>query len=633
MMGGGDWEVEASGERELALRVVHQRGSWEERSADPGRGSKLRRTAARRCGAIAALSAIGLSFTACGADDGRLHLVVTSDLSVPRDIDTLKWEIFLRTDSSPYATELVPLANPRELPSALDVVRGPGTKGTVRVRVAGLLGGTNGTVRVSREVELRPPKSGQRTVWLPLNWLCSDSNLGEEGCGEGNACQAGWCVPAADMPATELPESADHRIECLDVSNCFGRQTTSSRPRDNDGRCELPDSQAQGGVNVNVALELNTWTSGMAGTCEPGGSCLVVLDRHPVEGWSTIYENGVARGIELPRAVCEVNVQRVLVAPANRDCPVKEPGLPICEAERTCVEAAGPCDSQWQDWQGYSCFGASEPEVVGEDETLFCAPVSADSDAAASAGSTQHLCCTAGRTSSDDELLIDDMSNGPQVNVAGSEREQGGFWYTYTNDFTRPVHPPPDTLFTYRTVDPKDGDGNSLPFDQAACLSSEGYSGYNSEMGFGLLASGMPFDVGRYRGIEFWAWSERTSPLLELGAGIRVEFANVDTSEHDDGTCAQDYEPGDAPDCDDHFGETVQLYPYWEHYAIEWGELAQSRIEWGQQFECFDPNIYSVSFSYRGVGDEGTSQPFDFCVSQIRFLQNDSSEDAELLCN
>jgi hypothetical protein len=130
-------------------------------------------------------------------------------------------------------------------------------------------------------------------------------------------------------------------------------------------------------------------------------------------------------------------------------------------------------------------------------------------------------------------------------------------------------------------------------------------------MGVALFAEYKPFDVSGFRGLSFWGWAR------DAGTTIKVELSNVDTSgDYPEATCLQD---GNQACYDDFAIQALPLSNAWAYYDFEWVDLEQSAAHFGSQFDEFDPNVLSLSFTYYGPGT-GKSQSFEYCVSQIRFL-------------
>lgn len=587
-------------------------------------------------------------------------MVATSNLSVPRDVGALQWQVFLADDTAPYATELVRLDDAQDLPSTLDLVHGPDTEYPVRIRVAALRDAESAEERVVREVEVDVPKSGERTVWLPLDWLCSDANL-DSACREGETCRAGQCRKVATEPASEVPSApSGDASSCFSVQRCFLASPFPIQPefdRDTDS-CQITEKNAFPGfepreirafeeIPVNVGLIVDTWVAGSAGVCQADGKCVVALDNRPSEGWTTLHDaNGKPTGIDLPSAVCkaiydEGTLSGVAIEQATGDCPLKAAHLPVCESEAACVRSDGPCPDTWpSSWIGYSCSGAAKTETTNPDLVWCATPaeaLDAAGPAALSAGTRQY-CCTVGEPASSDDTLIDDMAGGSQVQFDPGEGRTPGFWNTFSQDSDSPITPRPDALFTYRDVS-DDGAVTETgdPIENAACVSSdEGFSHWSAGMGFKFIAAIPPdwFDVSDYRGIEFYAWSKATTPVpgfSECGAAIKVEFLNVDTAGYvGDSTCHEFSEPNP---CDDSFSvQALQLTPEWTRYEVDWCDLTQSRSEYAHQFDVFDPRVYAVNFTYASNGPKGTSEPFDYCVSQVRFLRKEAGAAPGLNC-
>ena len=569
-----------------------------------------------------------LSCTAAKTQSGEIVAVVTTDMVVPEDIDTLVWSVTISGDEAPLNQGSVDLKS-KPLPATLAIVSGRDTSRPVRVQLDGSHAGAS---RVHREAQLTVPADGTvRQLAMPLNWLCTDDANPSLSCGAGQTCQGGECVPSA-IDASALPAyTAPGGGACFDVGTCFaqligGGFVWPARPDPTTGQC-VPTNY-NGGADVNVALVVDTSQIGNYGACNVvGGQCLIPLARGSPDGWRALSDDGGAVTIGLPPGVCNdvgTTLVGVVFAQASATCPPKLLDSSTCAPPDTCIFSSGVCPDWGPDWVGYSCSGSAVPPP---DAVQECFPPTAASDAGTDDAGTEtngratggRWCCGTGVGGQPGSLLIDDMSGGPQIKIAPPLGDSAGFWFTVSDDLKSPLLPVPLGLFTYTAVPPSDTpDGGPM---NAACLTSPlGYNGFFAEEGFNfawpkhmLSPGGVPFDVSSYTGIRFWAWS------LYADQSITVSFPDVDTASVDPtSTCNQNPDGGQCGN--DWAIQNLALTDTWAPYEIRWDQLTQAT--WGAKFPQFDAKqVFSTNFIVRGPGPVLYYPPFEFCVSQIYFTQ------------
>ena len=168
-------------------------------------------------------SLIWLATTAaCGEpSEGTVMVVVSTDMLVPADIDTLDWQVTIAGHARPYQEGSVDLEQ-IDLPGTLAVHSGPKTTSPVVIELVGLLGGEDRGPRVERSAELKVPRHGIKELWMPLGWLCSEANLAPEGCLAGKTCRAGECVDRVIADPSALPDYVERsESSCFNTSECF----------------------------------------------------------------------------------------------------------------------------------------------------------------------------------------------------------------------------------------------------------------------------------------------------------------------------------------------------------------------------------------------------------------------------
>ncbi len=453
---------------------------------------------------------------------GQVMLLVSSNLSVPTDVDTLSITVTrsgqkdTRSDQCYWLRAFPPGTTPAcqaaSLPGTIALVSHDTPNDRVHVHLELRQGGAKGPVRVQRDAELQIPSEGVKQLPLPLDFLCLEAGP-PAACPAGTTCQLGSCVDdkvgqLADYVA--IPPAAS----CFDITACFGTITggNSTLPQvDVDLGCAIKGNGALDAENVNVALIVNPLTAGNLGVCDGlSGKCLIPLDHGP-EGWTTLRDsNGIAVAIGLPQAVCNAVPKYVsgITVGQSGQCGVKNPALGLCPASPICVAANGICPG---DWAGSSCSGATAPEIGPQ---AWCGVVQTDPTTGPVVPGL--WCCGEGKPKRTNPLLIDDMSSGPLIKLPPQKIDDvPGGWYSYTDDRNAVISPPSNpALFGYRAIDPAVTPAAGVaPISHAACLRSEGFSGFVAGEGF-IFQRSPPdyradaFDVSGYTGIRFWAYSE-----------------------------------------------------------------------------------------------------------------------------
>ncbi|MET0794010.1 MAG: hypothetical protein ABW061_20990 [Polyangiaceae bacterium] len=592
--------------------------------------------------AVAGLALVaGLCASACSQpDEGEVMLVVSTDLALPSDLDRLEWTVtWLSEPGSASQSNGIALDHFNSLPATLAIVSTRNRTERVRVRVSGKI---RGAVRVEREAEFSVPDHGQTMLNMPLSWLCSDVNLPEP-CAEGFTCDAGACV------STSASAPVDHLLSgsstCFNVSNCTlteqGIKETPNLDEDTD-TCFL-NSNAVLGSEMNVALVVNAAKVGNAGVCVKSsalpsasgnaGSCFVPLSENSGPGGWERTKNAQGQDIiRLPRALCgrvmRASVATVAVTAQSTGCPGKGAIEPSCEAPSVCVlspASSVSCPVGFPDdtWSGYTCSGAAWPPAQPELGLTYCGALDADSPVEPTLRG--RFCCTAGQAASPVQGLIDDMSGGPLIKYRVPAGQVAGSWFTASDDTVRPLSPSqtPHSLFTYRDIPAVQLPDGPL-ITRAACFRMEkGFSGYYALEGFsfyGKNGEATALNVSQYSGIRFWATLSSFDP--DIPQSIRVVFPNQDTDtenrDTEQSTCMQ---KGLGKANCDHFGKFLgDLGETWREYEVRWTELSQYR-KTAEPFSKFDPHVYTVDFQADGPGPDGLALRFDFCVSQIAFIE------------
>jgi hypothetical protein len=587
-----------------------------------------------RClvGTVLALLTPGCSSDA--APQGELMLSIATDMAVPNDIDRVFWSITLDGEATPYASGIVKLASGRDLPVTLAVEAGPKTTTPITLRVEGRKGAAPSLVRVVREATVVVPKDRVAKLELPLSWLCSDANLSEP-CAAGATCQAGRCVDAAVTTASLPDFQPSPARDCYDVTKCLPSATRKQAgpitlKSGREVPCGLSGMQPLGSeADVNVALEVSNEQVGNYGFCGPFNECFIPLQRNgTAEGWQ-VLDNGDIPAIELPPAVCEnstTSVAGVAIVRASLLCPSDLGDRPLCPPPETgCLEERNVCPatSPDADWVGYACSDVNPRDLHAD--LLECWSPHASAWDATAPDDGRWCCLRKPDASADplpvaDPLLIDDMQGGPQIKLTPPEGHIAGWWHAEIPEGSGDLSPAPEpSLYTYRQFDEPVGPPGGPKFHAAACLSSKGFHGWLALQGFFFGAKLGTYgadarDVREYAGISFWGWAHEPFPDAPLG--VSVSFPNVQTSLERDSECAA---VDGGKHCDNFFKE-VTLTAEWKRHVVRWVDLAQTEQDWGQmRFDDFAPQVHGIHFSVAGAGPRFASQPFEFCVADLRF--------------
>jgi hypothetical protein len=549
---------------------------------------------------------------------GEVIVVVTTDMAVPADIDTLRWTVTVVGQTTPVKSETHPLTA-EGLPGTVAVVSGSQTAGPVLVRLEGLHGGVNGTVRVQREAQFTVPTKGSKALAMPLDWLCSDANPATP-CALGT-CVAGSCAPST-VDASALPDYAPvDGGACFKTFDCFGpsaivRETVPVL--DSSGRCVLTrDKWAPVVDPANVALVVDTSVAGSYGACAPGDVCLIPLQANSPEGWQPIADDGGITGVVLPDKVCSLDIGVRI----SGTCSPKVTGVPLCTTAATCaLSDVKLCPSGWTP---YSCAGAAQPTDVDPTQTLQWPAREPSADG----GPGPVLCCHAAPPPAPpDPLLIDDMSGEPFIKIATpAPGDSQGEWFIATDKTDDMTHVllPGRGMFEYTAFAPPVPTPDGGAIASAACFGvpEAGFSGDLLTAGFTFAYVGpspVPFDVSGYRGIRFWAWSEFTDQPL------RVSFPNLDTTtEVAESTCHLSAQGRNS--CGDDFGKDLVLTDAPKEYLVQWADLSQRNYPEAYLADAgFDEKtVVDTDFSVLNFSTPPTPYPVPIriCIADVYFTQ------------
>ncbi len=558
----------------------------------------------------------------------KVTVFASTDMSVPADFNWVGFTVKGR-DGNTIQSGAVTVSDWKQLPARLIELATSAVQGTVRIDVEARRGGENGKLVVEREVQFEMPDAGEKILSIPLDLLCAE-DMSPPHCKAGKQCAAGECIDIAPTDAEPVSPKPTDEADCFHAAQCFtsALQITIPENEPSIGPCVIKKSPVFSyREQANLGLVVNTSAVGNYGVCGPTGQCIVPLGFGGPSGWELAEERGKIVGVRLPAAVCRaVGLNRlsgVAIAPATLGCPPKSAKTPLCADALSCTVKEGICPRDFPPaWIGYTCKGASSPQMIRTD-LLWCLLPQSRADAADDALSRGEWCCTTGERPSEDPLLIDDMSGGPQIKHRVRAGYTEGYWWT-SSDAVQGEFSPPLTpyLFTYRTISPPVTVEGDRTFDRAACFkSSSGFSGWYASMGLAFMFEtgttiASAIDLSPYTGMRFWGVSQKGEQK------IAVRISDKDTyTEDPHSTCNQNPKAGK---CGDDFGvHNLVLTPEWKEYTVKWDDFIQDPQDWGQaRFDSFDrTRAYHAYFAVSGRGPKAAAPPFEFCISQIYFTR------------
>ncbi|WP_437736991.1 hypothetical protein [Sorangium sp. So ce1335] len=314
------------------------------------------RTRRTRAGSIAAVCLLTLAAAAgvpaCGGEKGQLMVVFQTDMSLPKDIDTIRVEATL--DGSVVYDETFERLGGEgsiRLPATLGFLTPDDPTQALQVRVIASRGGKDG-VRLLREVVTTVPEGRTATLHMPIQFLCDGSAEVERdaqgnalrdaqgnvrvknGCPEGQSCVAGSCVPR-EIDARALPEyeaaavfgggDGDSDGLCFDTLRCFAAAASAPVDLEAFAADETSCLAAAPGGEINVALL--TQGGGICGE----RACFVPLDAESDAGFRVEDGNVLRLPVEVCRRAQQGKLAGIAIAPAGEGkCRRKGTDLPTC---------------------------------------------------------------------------------------------------------------------------------------------------------------------------------------------------------------------------------------------------------------------------------------------------------------
>ncbi|WP_438020015.1 hypothetical protein WMF18_13515 [Sorangium sp. So ce315] len=314
---------------------------------------RRRRTMA---GSIAAVGFLCLAAAAagpgCSGERGQLMVVFQTDMSLPKDIDTVRVEATL-DGSVVYDQTFERLGSEGSirLPATLGFLASDDPTQALRVRVIASRGGAEG-VRLLREVVTTVPEGRTATLHMPIQFLCDGSADVERdeqgnplrdaqgkvrvknGCPEGQSCVAGSCVPR-EIDSRALPEyeaaavfgggNGDSDGLCFDTLRCFAAAASAPVDLEAFAADETTCLAAAPGGEINVALL--TQGGGICGE----SACYVPLDAESDAGFRVEAGNLLRLPVEVCRRAQQGKLAGIAIAPAGEGtCRTKGTDLPTC---------------------------------------------------------------------------------------------------------------------------------------------------------------------------------------------------------------------------------------------------------------------------------------------------------------
>jgi hypothetical protein len=207
--------------------------------------------------------------------------------------------------------------------------------------------------------------------------------------------------------------------------------------------------------------------------------------------------------------------------------------------------------------------------------------------------------------------LIDDMektSSGP-IQLGGSA---SGVWFgmVSTGSTENTVSPSPFAFSALSSSHETMGNVTSSHAAHVVCSMSDQY-GY-CQVGFNFVNPTAPFDIGKYRGMSFWAMSS-------LSNALKFQIAN-DDSVPEGGRCGKT--SGASDSCWNSFATNLALTDKWQKFEIAFSDLRQDS-GWGMQVPSFETSsARTVSFLVQGpTGAGGAAVAADFWIDDVYFFQ------------
>lgn len=319
---------------------------------------------------VALLLALSAACSGTSSKQGGLMVVLSTDVSIPKDIDAIGLYITSAGTTIYSNTEPVQPGGNVRLPATLNIVASDDPRRTVRVRAVGF---SKNVARVLRDVIVTVPQNRTAQLRVPLNFLSFGSGRGRSPlsltsvsplteptlsplasfdpftqlantCGEGKTDVGGVCA-ALSIDVSKLEDYQPDTIfggaaapttpdavpgECFPIVPCFA-EGTDLQVEPSTCSIALP-TDAASAARFNVGLR----TSGVGFKTSLGS--IVVLDQDANAAFGEIGTARQAGGrLALPPGVCKKMAaetpadERVLGVVGSTLCVPKSKKVPLCD--------------------------------------------------------------------------------------------------------------------------------------------------------------------------------------------------------------------------------------------------------------------------------------------------------------
>lgn len=307
-----------------------------------------------RAGVSVSLAALVLA--ACSGKSeprrGQITLALQSDMSLPKDVDSIRIQILVQ--GRPHFDASYDVGSGRtdaKMPATLAIVAGDDPSIPVEIRVLAFRNNAS-EVRTLNKTITTIPEHRNALLRVPIQWLCAgevvrvDSDTYQTTCesdDEGNetSCVAGRCEKV-EVEEEALPEFSAAKVfgggdgqtegdgQCFPTEQCFDDEETAFDVAPNPADCTV-DMEVPNGQQPNFAILVPE-----DGICS-GVRCYVPLDENDAEsnettGWSAIDgAPGDLQRFQLPEAVCErIEEGAAFGVRAATGCITKTSSTPPC---------------------------------------------------------------------------------------------------------------------------------------------------------------------------------------------------------------------------------------------------------------------------------------------------------------
>jgi hypothetical protein len=291
-----------------------------------------------------------------GKKNNELVLALQTDLSIPKDVDTIRIEV-VQAGKTLFQQDYPVGPDGAHIPATLGVVDNPDAPGQpVKIRI---LARQKTTLRVLRQARTSIPSGRVATLRMPIHWLCWNQVIdpGDGGdpqtlCPDGQSCINGVCADESVDPAKLLDfnpadifggGSGHGDGVCFDTIACFSHGAMVPVQTSDCTIAKPADADAGAGINVAMARK-----PGVPGICSDI-ACFIPMDSDPDFGWQEV--NG---RIQLPSAVCD----RLALPASNKLSIVGLATTTACSTKTAQIPTCGPWSSVAAD---SGTFEASAP--------------------------------------------------------------------------------------------------------------------------------------------------------------------------------------------------------------------------------------------------------------------------------